>query len=110
VSHAKCFDVQCPVESFLLIYLNPPYEFEISEGKLTHGDASRGVIVVLITSMRQRRRISVGARIFYSPLEGRNSASFPKSRALAVITVIPKRPARIAINASLVKRPFPISS
>jgi SAM-dependent methyltransferase len=29
--HGNCFDVQCPVESFSLIYLNPPYDFEISE-------------------------------------------------------------------------------
>ena len=35
---------------------------------------------------------------------GRNSASFAKSRAFAVITVIPNRPALIAINASFVKR------
>ena len=41
---------------------------------------------------------------------GRNSASFAKSRALAVITVIPKRPALIAISESFVKRPFPICS
>jgi hypothetical protein len=33
VIHGNCFDVQCPVESFSLIYLNPPYDFEISEGK-----------------------------------------------------------------------------
>ncbi|HXU20483.1 MAG TPA: DUF6094 domain-containing protein [Verrucomicrobiae bacterium] len=33
VIHANCFDVQCPVESFSLIYLNPPYDFEISEEK-----------------------------------------------------------------------------
>src|SRR5215471_9153570 len=38
--------------------------------------------------------------------KSRNSASFLKSRALAVITVIPKRPALIAISASLVKRPY----
>jgi len=31
--HGNCFDVQCPVESFSLIYLNPPYDFEISEEK-----------------------------------------------------------------------------
>jgi len=31
--HGNCFDVQCPVESFSLIYLNPPYDFEISEQK-----------------------------------------------------------------------------
>lgn len=42
--------------------------------------------------------------------KGRNSASFLKSRALTVITVIPKQPALIAISASLVKRPFPICS
>ena len=41
---------------------------------------------------------------------GRNTASFAKSRALAVITVIPKRPALIAISESFVKRPFPICS
>jgi hypothetical protein len=29
--HGNCFDVQCPVESFSLIYLNPPYDFEIGE-------------------------------------------------------------------------------
>jgi 16S rRNA G966 N2-methylase RsmD len=33
VIHGNCFDVQCPVESFSLIYLNPPYDFEISEEK-----------------------------------------------------------------------------
>ena len=31
--HGNCFDVHCPVESFSLIYLNPPYDFEISEEK-----------------------------------------------------------------------------
>jgi hypothetical protein len=31
--HGNCFDVQCQVESFSLIYLNPPYDFEISEEK-----------------------------------------------------------------------------
>ncbi len=31
--HGNSFDVQCPVESFSLIYLNPPYDFEISEEK-----------------------------------------------------------------------------
>jgi hypothetical protein len=34
VIHGNCFDVQCPVESFSLIYLNPPYDFEIGEDKL----------------------------------------------------------------------------
>ena len=29
--HGNCFDVQCPVESFSLIYLNPPYDFEVGE-------------------------------------------------------------------------------
>ena len=33
VTHGDCFDVQSPVESFSLIYLNPPYDFEISEEK-----------------------------------------------------------------------------
>ncbi|MFY9532008.1 MAG: DUF6094 domain-containing protein [Candidatus Acidiferrales bacterium] len=33
VIHGNCFDVQCPVESFSLIYLNPPYDFEIGEAK-----------------------------------------------------------------------------
>lgn len=33
VIRGNCFDVQCPVESFSLIYLNPPYDFEISEEK-----------------------------------------------------------------------------
>ncbi len=33
VIHGNCFDVQCLVESFSLIYLNPPYDFEISEEK-----------------------------------------------------------------------------
>ena len=33
VIHGNCFDVQSPVESFSLIYLNPPYDFEIGEGK-----------------------------------------------------------------------------
>ncbi len=31
VVHVNCFDVQCPVESFSLIYLNPSYDFEIGE-------------------------------------------------------------------------------
>ncbi len=33
VIHGNCFDVQCPVESFSLIYLNPPYDFDIGEEK-----------------------------------------------------------------------------
>jgi hypothetical protein len=33
VIHGNSFDVQCPVESFSLVYLNPPYDFEISEEK-----------------------------------------------------------------------------
>jgi hypothetical protein len=33
VIHGNCFDAQCPVESFSLIYLNPPYDFEIGEEK-----------------------------------------------------------------------------
>ena len=33
VIHGNSFDVQCPVESFSLIYLNPPYDFEIGEEK-----------------------------------------------------------------------------
>jgi 16S rRNA G966 N2-methylase RsmD len=33
VIHGNCFDVQCPVESFSLVYLNPPYDFEIGEEK-----------------------------------------------------------------------------
>jgi SAM-dependent methyltransferase len=31
--HGNCFDVQCPIESFSLVYLNPPYDFEVGEGK-----------------------------------------------------------------------------
>jgi hypothetical protein len=31
VCQGNCFDVQCPVESFSLIYLNPPYDFELAE-------------------------------------------------------------------------------
>jgi len=33
VIHGNCFDLQCPVESFSLIYLNPPYDFDIGEQK-----------------------------------------------------------------------------
>jgi len=33
VIHGNCFDVQCPVESFSLIYLNPPYDFDVGEEK-----------------------------------------------------------------------------
>lgn len=33
VIHGSCFDVQCPVESFSVIYLNPPYDVEISEAR-----------------------------------------------------------------------------
>jgi SAM-dependent methyltransferase len=33
VIHGNCFDVHCPVESFSLVYLNPPYDFEVGEGK-----------------------------------------------------------------------------
>jgi Uncharacterised methyltransferase family (DUF6094) len=31
VIHGNCFDVQCPVESFSLVYLNPPYDFAEAE-------------------------------------------------------------------------------
>jgi SAM-dependent methyltransferase len=33
VIHGNCFDVKAPVESFSLIYLNPPYDFELGEQK-----------------------------------------------------------------------------
>lgn len=33
IVQGNCFDVQCPVESFSLLYLNPPYDFEVGEGK-----------------------------------------------------------------------------
>ncbi len=33
VIQGNCFDVQCPVESFSLLYLNPPYDQEVSEGR-----------------------------------------------------------------------------
>jgi SAM-dependent methyltransferase len=33
VIQGNCFDVQCPVDSFSLIYLNPPYDFELGEQK-----------------------------------------------------------------------------
>ena len=31
VTRGNCFDIQCPVESFSMIYLNPPYDCEIGE-------------------------------------------------------------------------------
>jgi len=36
VIHGNCFDVQCPAEYFSLIYLNPPYDFEIGEERLVN--------------------------------------------------------------------------
>lgn len=33
VIHGNCFDVHCSVESFSLLYFNPPYDHEISEGR-----------------------------------------------------------------------------
>jgi SAM-dependent methyltransferase len=33
VIQGNCFDVQCPIDSFSLIYLNPPYDFELGEQK-----------------------------------------------------------------------------
>lgn len=33
VIQGNCFDVHCAVESFSLLYLNPPYDHEISEGR-----------------------------------------------------------------------------
>jgi predicted RNA methylase len=29
----NCFDVQCAVESFSLLFLNPPYDHEVSESR-----------------------------------------------------------------------------
>ena len=31
VIHGNCFDVQCPVDSFSMLYPNPPYDFELGE-------------------------------------------------------------------------------
>jgi len=40
VIHGNCFDVQCPVESFSLIYLNPPYDFDNRRTEIAaHGEA-----------------------------------------------------------------------
>lgn len=33
VVHGSTFDAHAPVDSFSLVYLNPPYDFEIGEGK-----------------------------------------------------------------------------
>lgn len=33
VIHGNVFDAHAPVESFSMVYLNPPYDFEIGEGK-----------------------------------------------------------------------------
>ena len=33
VIHGSAFDTHAPVESFSLVYLNPPYDFEIGEGQ-----------------------------------------------------------------------------
>jgi predicted RNA methylase len=33
VIQGNCFDVHCPVESFSLLYLNPPYDFEVGESR-----------------------------------------------------------------------------
>jgi len=33
VIHGSAFDCHAPVESFSLLYLNPPYDFEVGEGK-----------------------------------------------------------------------------
>jgi hypothetical protein len=33
VIHGSTFDVHCPVESFSLLYLNPPYDWERGEGQ-----------------------------------------------------------------------------
>src|SRR5437762_410346 len=33
VIHGSAFDIHAPVDSFSLLYLNPPYDFEIGEGK-----------------------------------------------------------------------------
>lgn len=33
VIHGSAFDVHCPVESFSLLYLNPPYDWECGEGQ-----------------------------------------------------------------------------
>ena len=33
VIHGSAFDTHAPVDSFSLLYLNPPYDFEIGEGK-----------------------------------------------------------------------------
>ena len=33
VIQGNAFDAKAPVESFFLLYLNPPYDFEVGEGK-----------------------------------------------------------------------------
>jgi tRNA1(Val) A37 N6-methylase TrmN6 len=33
VIQGNAFDAKAPVESFSLLYLNPPYDFEVGEGK-----------------------------------------------------------------------------
>jgi hypothetical protein len=63
VIHGNCFDVQCPVESFSMIYLNPPYDFEIGEEKSqrmeklflehVHRWLMRGGIIVLVIPARR---------------------------------------------------------
>ena len=63
VIQGNCFDVQCPVESFSLLYLNPPYDHEVSEGRNARMErlfleytyrwlATGGVLVLVIPGNR----------------------------------------------------------
>jgi len=86
VIHGNCFDVQCPVGSFSLIYLNPPYDSEISEEKSHRMERifldhvyrwlKRGGVLVMIIPRRYLRDCSqILAHQFRDVLVGRLTES-----------------------------------
>jgi SAM-dependent methyltransferase len=61
VVYGSAFDVHCPVESFSLLYLNPPYDDEMQDGRARRSEAlflehcfrwlkPKGVLVLVIPS------------------------------------------------------------
>jgi tRNA1(Val) A37 N6-methylase TrmN6 len=55
VIQGNAFDAKAPVESVSLLYLNPPYDFEVGEAKSADGEAVSGRVLPLAQARRCTR-------------------------------------------------------
>ena len=89
VVHASAIDIRCPAESLSLLYLNPPYDFEVGQQENKRLEAVflehtyrwlkvKGVLVFVLP----RKQLSVCARLLAEQFVGLRIYSLTESESL----------------------------